>query len=184
VAIPLLPNTRAYIDNWRWARVPFYLRTGKRMKRRSAEIVIQFKDVSHRVYDQSAGQMAPNRLVIHLQPNEQIQLSLMSKNLEELDMQLQPTSLNLNFSDTYNQFKSDAYKRLILDAANNNSSLFIHREQVAQAWQWIDPIIEAWKTTKQPSHLYRAGTWGPDESDELLAKDGRQWFNGGETLDD
>jgi glucose-6-phosphate 1-dehydrogenase len=175
---------RAYIDNWRWARVPFYLRTGKRMKRRSAEIVIQFKDVSHRVYDQSAGQMAPNRLVIHLQPNEQIQLSLMSKNLEELDMQLQPTSLNLNFSDTYNQFKSDAYKRLILDAANNNSSLFIHREQVAQAWQWIDPIIEAWKTTKQPSHLYRAGTWGPDESDELLAKDGRQWFNGGETLDD
>jgi glucose-6-phosphate 1-dehydrogenase len=174
---------RAYIDNWRWARVPFYLRTGKRMKERCAEIVIQFKDVSHRVYEDSAGPLEPNRLIIRLQPDELIQLSLMSKNLETLDMQLQPATLNLNFSDTYTQFASDAYKRLILDAAAGNPSLFIRRDEVENAWAWIDPIIEAWGNTKAAPHLYRAGTWGPDESDELLAGDGRHWFNSGELVD-
>jgi len=170
---------RAYIDNWRWAQVPFYLRTGKRMKTRCAEIVIQFKDVPHHVYDKSAGPLEPNRLVIRLQPEESIQLTVMSKNLENMNMQLKPATLNLNFSDTYTQFTSDAYKRLILDAADANTSLFIHRDEVAAAWGWIDPIIEAWKEDNIPPNLYRAGTWGPDESDELLAQDGRDWFNSG-----
>ena len=171
---------RAYIDNWRWARVPFYLRTGKRMKKRCAEIVIQFKDVSHRVYDDCAGPMNPNRLIIRLQPDELIQLTMMSKNLETLDMNLQPVTLNLNYSDTYTKFRSDAYKRLILDAAAANSSLFIHRNEVEYAWAWVDPIIAAWKQSGAMPHLYRAGTWGPDESDELLSDDGRSWFNTGE----
>jgi len=172
---------RAYIDNWRWARVPFYLRTGKRMKSRCAEIVIQFKDVPHRVYEESAGPLSPNRLVIRLQPEELIQLTMMSKNLENMDMQLKPATLNLNFSDTYTHFRSDAYKRLILDAAAANTSLFIHRDEVACAWKWIDPIIEAWQQGKAVPHLYRAGSWGPDESEELLQRDGRSWFNSGES---
>ncbi|ARN75106.1 glucose-6-phosphate dehydrogenase [Oceanicoccus sagamiensis] len=172
---------RAYIDNWRWARVPFYLRTGKRMKSRCAEIVIQFKDVPHRVYDDSAGPLEPNRLVIRLQPEESIQMTVMSKNLENMDMQLKPATLNLNFSDTYTQFRSDAYKRLILDAAAANTSLFIHRDEVAAAWNWIDPIIDSWQNSKAVPNLYRAGTWGPDESDELLAEEGHHWFNSGET---
>ncbi len=171
---------RTYIDNWRWARVPFYLRTGKRMKQRCAEIVIQFKDVSHRVYEESAGPLEPNRLIIRLQPEELIQRRLVSKNLETLDMQLQPATLNLNFSDTYTEFRSDAYKRLILDAAAANPSLFIHRDEVEYAWAWIDPIIAAWKDSKSTPNLYRAGTWGPDEADKLLAEDGRHWFNSGE----
>ncbi|MFT5690769.1 MAG: glucose-6-phosphate 1-dehydrogenase [Oceanicoccus sp.] len=171
---------RVFIDNWRWARVPFYLRTGKRMKERCAEIVIQFKDVSHRVYDDAAGPLAPNRLVIRLQPEELIQLTLMSKDLETLGMQLQPATLNLSFSDTYTQFRSDAYKRLILDAAVGNSSLFIHRDEVDLAWAWVDPIIEAWEESNAAPHLYRAGTWGPEESNELLEEDGRYWFNTGE----
>ncbi len=171
---------RAYIDNWRWARVPFYLRTGKRMKARCAEIVIQFKDVPHRVYDDSAGPLEPNRLVIRLQPEELIQMTMMSKNLENLDMQLKPATLNLNFSDTYTKFRSDAYKRLILDAAAANTSLFIHRDEVASAWGWVDPIIEAWQQSETAPNLYRAGTWGPDESDELLKQDGHKWFNAGE----
>jgi glucose-6-phosphate 1-dehydrogenase len=174
---------RAYIDNWRWARVPFYLRTGKRMKKRCAEIVIQFKDVSHRVFGDEAGPMEPNRLVIRLQPEETIQLTMMAKNLETLDMQLQPVTLNLNFSDTYAHFKSDAYKRLILDAAASNPTLFIHRDEVEYAWAWIDPIIEAWKNSKAAPHLYRAGTWGPDESSEMLAQDGCSWFNTGEVVE-
>jgi glucose-6-phosphate 1-dehydrogenase len=172
---------RTYIDNWRWARVPFYLRTGKRMKKRCSEIVIQFKDISHRVYDASAGPLAPNRLIIRLQPEELIQLTLMHKNLETLDMQLQPATLNLNFSDTYSHFQSDAYKRLILDAANGNQSLFIQRDEVEIAWAWIDPIIAAWQESTSAPHLYRAGTWGPTESDELLRADGRHWFNIGES---
>lgn len=171
---------RVFVDNWRWARVPFYLRTGKRMKQRCAEIVIQFKDVSHRVYEASAGALEPNRLIIRLQPDELIQLSLMSKNLETLDMRLQPATLNLNFSDTYTRFHSDAYKRLLLDATAANPSLFIHRDEVAMAWAWIDPIVAAWQNSKATPHLYRAGTWGPDESGELLREDGRHWFNSGD----
>ena len=174
---------RAYIDNWRWARVPFYLRTGKRMAARSAEIVIQFKDVPHRVYDESAGPLLPNRLVIRLQPEESIQLTVMSKNMEHMDVQLQPATLNLNFSDTYTKFRSDAYKRLILDAAVANTSLFIHRDEVVSAWNWIDPIIEAWQTSKSAPRLYRAGSWGPEESNQLLAEDGHRWFNSGESDD-
>ncbi len=171
---------RAYIDNWRWAQVPFYLRTGKRMKARCAEIVIQFKAVPHQVYDQSSGPLEANRLVIRLQPEESIQLTVMSKNLENMDMHLKPANLNLNFSDTYTKFRSDAYKRLILDAAAANTSLFIHRDEVTAAWGWIDPIIEAWKEAGATPNLYRAGTWGPAESDELLAEDGRNWFNAGQ----
>ncbi len=171
---------RVHVDNWRWAQVPFYLRTGKRMKARCAEIIIQFKDVAHRVYEDAAGPLTANRLVIRLQPEESIQLTMMTKNMETMEMELQPATLNLNFSDTYKRFNSDAYKRLILDAAEDNSSLFIHRDEVTSAWQWIDPIIEAWEKTGDTPHLYRAGTWGPDESDQLLASEGRYWFNAGE----
>lgn len=172
---------RTYIDNWRWSQVPFYLRTGKRMKSRCAEIIIQFKDVSHRVYKDSAGPLKPNRLIIRLQPDEMIQLTMMSKNLETTDMKLQPATLNLNFSETYTEFKSDSYKRLMLDAVEGDSSLFIHRDEVKHAWAWIDPIIEAWEESSVSPQLYRAGTWGPEESDELLIKDGRQWYNAGES---
>ncbi len=171
---------RAYIDNWRWSRVPFYLRTGKRMKQRSAEIVIQYKEVSHRVYGADTGPLLPNRLIIRLQPEESIQLSMMSKDLDTLDMNLKPVTLNLNFSEAYKGFKSDAYKRLILDAVAANPSLFIHRDEVDHAWAWIDPIIEAWQRSDDTPHLYRAGSWGPPESDELLAEDGFSWFNAGE----
>lgn len=170
---------RTYIDNWRWARVPFYLRTGKRMKSRCAEIIVQFKDVSHYVYKDSAGKLQPNRLVIRLQPDEMIQLTMMSKNLETTDMQLQPATLNLNFSETYTEFRSDAYKRLMLDVVKGDSSLFIHRDEGEYAWGWIDPIIAAWQESKTSPHLYRAGSWGPDESDELLKNDGRYWYNSG-----
>ncbi|MEX2961221.1 glucose-6-phosphate dehydrogenase [Microbulbifer sp. TYP-18] len=168
---------RAHIDNWRWAGVPFYLRTGKRMEKRCAEIVIQYKKVSHRVYPQSAGEVIPNRLVIRLQPEESIKLVLMAKKMDSLSMELQPVELNLTLSDTYDSFRSDAYKRLMLDAAANNSALFIHREEVAAAWAWIDPIVEHWRETQNQPQLYRAGSWGPESSDVLLEQDGRHWFN-------
>ncbi|WP_105215668.1 glucose-6-phosphate dehydrogenase [Pseudoalteromonas sp. T1lg22] len=171
---------RAHIDNWRWAGVPFYLRTGKRMKKRCAEIVVEYKPVSHNVYDDSVGSIQPNRLVIRLQPEESIQLTLMSKRLDNLEMQLEPVTLNIELSESYGSgFHSDAYKRLMLDAAANNPALFIHRDEVRQAWQWIDPIIERWQEKGAPA-LYRAGTWGPVDADELLAETNHRWFNTGE----
>ncbi|WP_444887006.1 glucose-6-phosphate dehydrogenase [Microbulbifer sp. JMSA008] len=168
---------RAYIDSWRWAGVPFYLRTGKRMEKRCAEIVVQYKKVSHLVYDESAGNVVPNRLVIRLQPEESIRLILMAKKMDSLTTELQPAELNLTLSDTYDSFRSDAYKRLMLDAAANNSALFIHRDEVAAAWAWVDPIIEHWRETENQPKPYPAGSWGPEEANELLARDGRQWFN-------
>lgn len=171
---------RAHIENWRWAGVPFYLRTGKRMKKRCAEIIVEYKNVSHNVYEEGVGGIAPNRLVIRLQPEESIQLTLMSKRLDNLEMQLEPVTLDLDLSKNYeNGFHSDAYKRLMLDAAAGNASLFIHRDEVRQAWAWIDPIISHWQTRGMPA-LYRAGTWGPDAADELLAENNHQWFNTGD----
>jgi len=170
---------RAHIDNWRWSGVPFYLRTGKRMKKRCAEIIVEYKNVSHNVYDETVGGIEPNRLVIRLQPEESIQLTLMSKRLDNLEMQLEPVTLDLDLSKNYeNGFHSDAYKRLMLDAAAGNASLFIHRDEVRQAWAWIDPIINHWKTAGMPA-LYRAGTWGPDDADELLAENNHTWYNAG-----
>ncbi|WP_341938365.1 glucose-6-phosphate dehydrogenase [Marinimicrobium sp. C2-29] len=168
---------RAHIDNWRWSRVPFYLRTGKRMEKRCAEIVIQYKDVSHEVYPSSAGPLSPNRLVIRLQPEESIQMVLMSKNLEKHDTELLPVALNLNLAETYKHFVSDAYKRLMLDAAAGDPSLFIHRAEVDAAWAWIDPIIEAWQRPENRPLAYAAGSNGPEASEELLSGDGCHWFN-------
>ncbi|MDK1286030.1 glucose-6-phosphate dehydrogenase [Pseudoalteromonas umbrosa] len=171
---------RAHIDNWRWSGVPFYLRTGKRMKQRCAEIVVEYKPVSHNVYDDTVGPILPNRLIIRLQPEESIQLTLMSKRLDNLEMQLEPVTLNIELSEKYsNGFHSDAYKRLMLDAAANNPSLFIHRDEVRQAWKWIDPIIARWQEKGTPA-LYRAGSWGPESADELLEEKGHAWFNVGE----
>lgn len=173
---------RAHIDNWRWARVPFYLRTGKRMKQRCAEIVLQFREIPHDVYSNMQGTTPPNRLVIRLQPDENIQLHLMAKDLNDLDVKLQPVVLNLNFADTFENFRSDAYKRLMLDAALNNPSLFIHRDEVTAAWAWIDPIIEKWVADEVVPELYRAGTWGPQAANELIQQDNRNWYNSGEGL--
>lgn len=172
---------RAHIDNWRWSKVPFYLRTGKRLNERCAEIIIQYKDVSHSVYDEvSVGKMLPNRLIIRLQPEESIQLTMMTNDLESVGTKLVPVTLNLNFGEEYKSFKSDAYKRLMLDAAAGDASLYIHRDEVDNAWAWVDPIIEEWQKPENAPQAYAAGGWGPEASDKLLSDDGRIWFNAGQ----
>ncbi len=168
---------RAHVDNWRWKEVPFYLRTGKRLKERCAEVIVQFKSVSHNIYAKSQGIIQPNRLVILIQPNEKIQLQLNCKNLAETETQLKPATLDLNLNTSSNSFQSDAYKRLILDVLANDPSLFIHREEIDHAWAWVDPIIEAWKITDYQPELYSAGTWGPEAADKLLSQDSRSWHN-------
>jgi len=175
---------QVFIDNWRWAQVPFYLRTGKRLAARMAEIVVQFKQVSHRVYDSSAGAMTPSRLVIRLQPEESLQLTLTAKDLTRNELSLMPVTLNLNLNENGTQFRSDAYRRLLLDVVNNNHALFLHRDEVDAAWRWIDPIFQAWQSSQRHPHLYRAGSWGPEEADQLITQYGRAWYNGGEVKAD
>jgi len=168
---------RAFINNWRWSGVPFYLRTGKRLKNQRAEIVIQFKPVSHFIYPTPENKNRPNRLTIRLQPDEKIQLELTSKILGQVDTKLQPVTLDLNLTHGYENYHSDAYKRLLLDVIANDPSLFIHRDEIDSAWAWIDPISSGWEDVNYQPELYRSGSWGPTSADELLQQDGREWIN-------
>ncbi len=168
---------RAFIANWRWAGVPFYLRTGKRMKHRSAEIIVEFKKVTHNVHGDKQKKLQPNRLVIQLQPDEKIQLFLMTKDLGSDDAELKPIALNLDYRECANKHKKSAYQRLLMDAINGNPTLFIHRDEVKAAWSWIDPIIEQWKLSDQSPELYKAGSWGPSKADDLFSKKDHGWIN-------
>ena len=160
---------KAHIDNWRWAGVPFYLRTGKRLKERFAEIVIHYKPVSHRVFDEGAGPLQPNRLSFRLQPEESIKLTLMSKELHKQGIELHPATLQLDFDEAFKHNKSDAYQRLMMDAVDGNPALFTHRDEVDAAWAWIDPIIDAWKSEDYTPENYPAGSWGPTSADPWFA---------------
>ncbi|MGQ9425940.1 glucose-6-phosphate dehydrogenase [Gilvimarinus sp. F26214L] len=168
---------KAEIDNWRWAGVPFYLRTGKRMVERFSEIIIQFNEVPHSIFGEQMTSGAANRLTIRLQPDEGIQLHLLNKvpGLDET-MPLESVALNLSLSDVFtNRRVPDAYERLFYDVMRRNSTLFMRADEVEAAWAWVDKIVEGWRATKKRVVSYTAGSWGPAESIALIAKDGRQW---------
>ncbi|MGI1679931.1 MAG: glucose-6-phosphate dehydrogenase [Cellvibrionaceae bacterium] len=171
---------KAEINNWRWAGVPFYLRTGKRMAKRYSEIVIQFKDVPHAIFGEQVAGAAPNSLVIRLQPDEGIELKLLNK-VPGLDdpMPLEPVSLNLSMSEVFtNRRMPSAYERLLFDVMRGNSTLFMRAEQVEAAWSWVDGILEGWSVMSKKIVGYPAGSWGPSDSIALIAKDGRRWDEG------
>ena len=168
---------KAYIDNWRWAGVPFYLRTGKRLKHRIAEIIVQFKNVTHNVYGDEAHRMRPNKLILQLQPDETIQLQLMANDVGSGTECLKPIVLNLDFSPEGRTRPSTAYQRLLMDAIEGNPTLFIHREEVKAAWQWIDPIIEHWKKSEKSPELYAAGSWGPAKANDLFDRPSNHWIS-------
>lgn len=168
---------KAHIDNWRWANVPFYLRTGKRMAEKRTEVVITFKPQPHNIFHETMSKLQPNRLIIRLQPDEGIEIQVMNKvpGLGE-QMLLKPTTLDLSFDETFqNQRIADAYERLLLEAIHGNQYLFVAREEVEHAWQWIDGIITAWKQVEDKPKSYAAGSWGPSASVTLIANDGREW---------
>ncbi|MEM6453591.1 MAG: glucose-6-phosphate dehydrogenase [Acidobacteriota bacterium] len=165
---------KAEIDNWRWAGVPFYLRTGKRMQQRQSEIVIHFRAVPHRLFADKAGAIQDNRLVIRLQPNESIRLGMMVK-VPGIGMKLRAEDLNLNLAETFKQRTPGAYERLLLDVIRGNATLFMHREEVETAWRWIEPILDAWSERGDAPRAYMAGTWGPSESIALVVRDDRAW---------
>jgi len=168
---------KAEIDNWRWAGVPFYLRTGKRMPAKHSEIVVQFKPQAHNIFKDSHVDLPANKLTIRLQPDEGVELQMMNK-IPGIasQMHIQENKLDLSFSETYeNQRVVDAYERLMLEVVNGNQSLFVSRDEVEAAWTWADSIIEAWQTSNEAPKAYPAGTWGPVASLSMIARDDRQW---------
>jgi glucose-6-phosphate 1-dehydrogenase len=169
---------KAHIDNWRWAGVPFYLRTGKRMSERRSEIVIQFKDVPHDVV--GGGRLHPNRLIIRLQPDEGVKLMLMTKDPGPGGLRLRYVPLNLSYATTFEGGYPDAYERLLMAAVRGNLSLFMHRDEVEAAWRWVDGIISAWQAVDAPVATYPAGNDGPTQGHKLLWDDQREWFEPGE----
>jgi len=168
---------RVDIDNWRWADVPFYLRTGKRMTTKRSEVVIHFKHLPHNIFKESYRTLPANRLIIKLQPDEGVEIEVMNKVPGLLKgLRLQRSMLDLSFSETFrNERIPDAYERLLLEAMRGNPVLFIRRDEVEQAWTWIDSIQDAWAAQNEAPKPYAAGTWGPVASISLLARDGREW---------
>lgn len=166
---------KAHIDNWRWSGVPFYLRTGKRLPEKVTEIVIQYKSLPHNIF--GTGANIPNKLVIRLQPNEGIELSMVSKkqSLKER-MSLQSHLLDLDFREGSDLDRiPDAYERLFLDAIQGDQSLFVGREEIEESWRWCDQLIEACKEQQVPALPYQAGSWGPAKAEVLIEKDFRSW---------
>jgi glucose-6-phosphate 1-dehydrogenase len=165
---------RAHIDTWRWSKVPFYLRTGKRMGKRSSKIVIEFANPPFPLFPQTAGAVA-NRLVIELQPDEAIKLQLMAKQPGS-GMEMQQVALNLDLQSAMPQRRAEAYERLLIDVVRGRLTHFMRRDELEAAWQWADPIIEGWQTLAEKPHAYAAGSMGPAEAFALLARDGFHWF--------
>ncbi len=168
---------RVDIDNWRWADVPFYLRTGKRLTTKRSEVVIYFKRLPHNIFKDSYLKLPRNKLVIRLQPDEGVEIEMMNKEPGiGKGIKLQKTLLDLSFSDAFNSERvADAYERLILETMIGNQSLFIRRDEVEMSWKWIDSIHKAWENSNEPPKQYPAGAWGPVASVALLARDGREW---------
>jgi glucose-6-phosphate 1-dehydrogenase len=163
------------INNWRWSGVPFYLRTGKRLQERTAEIVVNFRSVPHSIFPASQGVIQGNRLVIQLQPEEELRLYLMAK-VPGDRMVLKPVHLNLDFSEQFRNRPMDAYERLLMDVIRGQLTLFMRRDEVDAAWRWIEPIMHAWDASGETPKPYTAGTWGPAASSALVGRDGSAWY--------
>jgi glucose-6-phosphate 1-dehydrogenase len=166
---------KAEIANWRWAGVPFYLRTGKRLATRVSEIVIEFKQIPHSIFEESAGNITANQLVIRLQPDEGVKQFIMIKDPGPGGMRLRQIPLDMSFAQSFDGRAPDAYERLIMDVVRGNQTLFMRRDEVEAAWDWIDPILNAWQENRQEAQGYTAGTWGPSASIALVERDGRTW---------
>jgi glucose-6-phosphate 1-dehydrogenase len=162
--------------SWRWAGVPFYLRTGKRLAQKVSEIVIQYRDVPFSVFPREAGEMQPNRLVIRLQPEEGIQLHLMTKDPGPGGLRLRPANLDIHFEEAFSIRYPDAYERLLMDTVRGYATLFMRRDEVEAAWSWISPILQAWEEAGDKPRPYASGSWGPTAAIGLIERDGRTWY--------
>jgi glucose-6-phosphate 1-dehydrogenase len=166
---------RFEIDDWRWSGVPFYLRTGKRLAKRATEIAIQFRDVPHRLFEDTATDPQPNLLAIRVQPDEGILLRFGSK-VPGLGLEIRPVTMDFTYGAAFSADTPDAYETLILDSMLGDQSLFTRADEVEAAWAIATPIHEAWLDSPPPEFPnYPAGSWGPEAAEELIERDGRRW---------
>jgi glucose-6-phosphate 1-dehydrogenase len=166
---------KAEVDNWRWAGVPFYLRTGKRMGARRSEIVVQFKPPPVAIFGEQG--VAPNRLVLRLQPDEGVRLWLNVKEPGPGGVRVKPVPLNLSFADTFTLRYPDAYERLLMDVVRGNLALFMRRDEVDAAWSWADALLAAWDEIGGEPLPYASGANGPTQSALMMDRDGRAWWD-------
>ena len=164
---------KAHVDNWRWAGVPFYLRTGKRLPHRYSEIVINFKNVPHNLFPSKEG-MLNNKLIIRLQPEEHLELVQMVKVPGPGGYRYKPISFELDYSGSFENRFPEAYERLLMDVVRGNQTLFMRGDEVNAAWKWTKSITQNWEKINQGKVLYKSGTWGP--GDKIL-DEGHQWHS-------
>src|SRR5579859_1544411 len=166
---------RVLIDNWRWAGVPFYLRTGKRLAKRTTEIMIQFRCAPHIVFRER--EVEPNRLVLNIQPDEGISVSFGAKR-PGTEMSIGNVTMNFSYREAFGGASRSAYATLLNDCLRGDATLFDRGDSVEAAWSIVDPILDVWSAARTGTvPTYPAGTWGPKASDQLLERDGRQWYN-------
>lgn len=166
---------RLRIDNWRWAGVPFYLRTGKCLPRRVTEVALQFSGVPHLPFAPTqAAQLSPNALVLRIQPDEGITLRFGAK-VPGQTFDVRTVSMDFSYGAAFAEEAPEAYERLLLDALLGDPTLFIRTDEVEQAWRIVQPLLDAWAEDRTPPAGYDAGTWGPPEADRLLEKSGHRW---------
>ncbi|MBV8469997.1 MAG: glucose-6-phosphate dehydrogenase [Burkholderiaceae bacterium] len=163
---------RTEVQNWRWAGVPFYLRTGKRLAARDAQIVVNFRPVPHPIFPSNN---QPNRLVIKLQPEDGLELQLLAAKGSSHGETLAPVSLDLDFDKAFAANRVGAYERLLLDAIAGRLNLFVRSDEQEQAWRWVEPILDAWQDDSSGPRSYAAGSWGPPAASALVARDGFSW---------
>jgi glucose-6-phosphate 1-dehydrogenase len=171
---------KAHVDNWRWKGVPFYLRTGKRMPTRQSQIFIQFRDVPHSIFGARGSVLQPNKLVIRLQPEENVRLLVMAKEpgLDRDGVRLREVPLDLSLTTAFAGVRRRiAYERLLLDLIEGDPTLFVRRDEVEAAWEWIDAIRDGWTRTGTSPRPYPSGTWGPSAAIALTERDGVSWHD-------
>jgi glucose-6-phosphate 1-dehydrogenase len=166
---------KLYVDNWRWADTPIYVRAGKRLARRETTIAIQFKRAPHPPFEELAAEgLRPNVLLINIQPDEGVSLAIGAK-VPGQGLQIRTVHMDFLYGGAFRTDMPEAYERLLLDCMRGDSTLFTREDEVTEQWQLVDAIVAAWKRDKPSFPNYPAGTWGPPSSDELLSRDGRSW---------
>lgn len=165
---------KLHVDNWRWGGVPFYVRAGKRLARRVTEIAIQFKKVPHSLFNAPDGGISQNVLAVRVQPDEGISLRFTTKEPGNATI-LRDVAMDFRYGSAFGSNTPEAYERLLLDAMRGDATLFTRRDEVEEQWAFMDPVIDAWTEQSVAPPLYTSGSWGPEQADDLLARDGRRW---------
>jgi glucose-6-phosphate 1-dehydrogenase len=168
---------RVMVDTWRWSGVPFYVRMGKRLPKKATEISIHFKEAPNVLFNATRGdQPGGNVLVMRIQPDEGISLRMISK-LPGSSLRMEPVKMDFHYATSFGKSSPEAYERLLLDAMAGDATLFARRDEVEEAWRFVDHIEEAWHESDHPIAMaeYTAGSWGPKEAEALLERDGNSW---------